>query len=107
MKIILPPNYREFDEPLIFLAGPIKGAPRWQNEAIKILEKLSSEIVIASPSWRIDEKYFGDNKNWEVFGVLGNAEHFRHDKLRKQYCSGGGELTKTGFWKFVNQNRRK
>jgi hypothetical protein len=30
-----------------------------------------------------------------------------YDKLRKQYCSGGGELTKTGFWKFVNQNRRK
>jgi len=30
-----------------------------------------------------------------------------YDKLRKQYSSNGGELTKEGFWKFVNQHHKK
>lgn len=34
---------------LIFLAGPIIGAPNWQQEAINIIHRKAPEIIIASP----------------------------------------------------------
>jgi len=48
-KIFLPPKIEEVNPPLIFLAGPIQGAKHWQNEAIKIIQKLNPAINIASP----------------------------------------------------------
>jgi len=44
--------------PLIFLAGPIQGAPSWHDEAISILHEIDESICIASPcrrKVRIDE----------------------------------------------------
>jgi hypothetical protein len=64
-KIILPPNYPESKNPVIFLAGPIVGAEFWQQEAINIIKKIESglkfEIDIASPSYEIDPKYLEEN----------------------------------------------
>ncbi len=48
-KILLPPEIKKVNPPLIFLAGPIQGAEHWQNEAIKIIQKLNPNINIASP----------------------------------------------------------
>ena len=59
-KIILPVNYPEIEGNLIFLAGPVIGAPRWQNEAIRIIQNLDSEVNIACPSYELDRKYFKD-----------------------------------------------
>ncbi|MCX6728642.1 MAG: hypothetical protein NTV39_02655 [Candidatus Saccharibacteria bacterium] len=44
-----PPEIIEVDSPVIFLAGPIQGAPDWQSEARKIIHKIDESIVVASP----------------------------------------------------------
>ena len=54
MVLYIPPNYHNSEKPLIFLAGPIQGAPRWQNEAVNFLTK-SEAIDLASPRY-IGEK---------------------------------------------------
>ena len=36
--VVIPKTYvEEIGDPIIFLAGPIKGAPNWQSEAITII----------------------------------------------------------------------
>jgi len=47
-QVLVPPVYVEVAGPLIFLAGPIQGAPDWQAEAIRILSAAGG-IAIASP----------------------------------------------------------
>jgi hypothetical protein len=50
MRIYTPPNYvGDENEGLIFLAGPIQGAPRWQDRAVEIFEESRSGRPIASP----------------------------------------------------------
>ena len=56
-KIIIAPNYIEVEGPLVFLAGPIQGAPDWQSEAIEILKTIKP-VHIASP--RRPVKILGD-----------------------------------------------
>lgn len=50
-KIIFPPNYPDLakETPVIFLAGPIQGAPDWHKEAIAYLQKQAPDVVVASP----------------------------------------------------------
>lgn len=69
-KVILPPEYVEIsvNEPVLFLAGPIQGAPDWQNEAISIIHNLASNLDIASP--RRDEfknADYNEQVDWEHF----------------------------------------
>lgn len=47
--LLQPPEIIETDGPIIFLAGPIQGAPDWQSEAAKKIHYLNSAIVVASP----------------------------------------------------------
>jgi len=47
--LLTPPEIVEIDEPIIFLAGPIQGAPDWQATAVAIIHDIDSSIVIASP----------------------------------------------------------
>lgn len=77
IKIIIPNTYiKEITSPLIFLAGPIRGAPNWQNEAIDILSSQNTNLIIASPRKEIeneftkhvlsgDETYFSRQRAWE------------------------------------------
>ena len=58
MNLYTPPDYCNSTNSLIFLAGPIQGAPRWQNEVIKFFANYP--INIASP------RYIG--KNEEMIG---------------------------------------
>lgn len=39
----------ETDLPVIFLAGPIRNAPKWQEEAIKLLLVQNQEVFVAAP----------------------------------------------------------
>ena len=48
-EIIYPPTYKFVSGPLIFLAGPIQGAPDWQKEAIRFIWDMSPKVHIASP----------------------------------------------------------
>lgn len=46
--VLIAPTYRDINDPVIFLAGPIQGAPDWQREAIALLEPTPG-IQVASP----------------------------------------------------------
>lgn len=57
-NILIPKTYIENIEfPLIFLAGPIRSAPQWHNEAIKIIHSQNQNIYIASPKKKVKEKF--------------------------------------------------
>ena len=102
-KLIIPKSYvSELNVPLIFLAGPIKGAPDWQNDAINILFSQESNLAIASPKKDIgnhllkyiaagDNDYFQRQRAWErhyldiaaktgaiLFWLPGEKEHNCH-----------------------------
>ena len=75
--IILPKTYvKDLDSPLIFLAGPIRSAPDWQNKAIGIILSNDPDVVIASPRRELkdefldqqlkgDDSYFHRQRAWE------------------------------------------
>ena len=68
-KLIFPPDYVEVQgAPVVFLAGPIQGAPEWQTEATKILQKLAPEIYIASPRKKyLDGQFvYAEQVDWET-----------------------------------------
>lgn len=99
-KVIIPKTYvQNIEAPLIFLAGPIRSAPNWQDEAIDFLLSQNSDLVIASPRRGVrdkiapyiaqgDENYFPRQRVWErhyldiasktgaiLFWLPGEAEH--------------------------------
>jgi hypothetical protein len=47
--VISPPDYPAIDGPLVFLAGPIQGAPDWQAEVIRLLGELAPTLHVANP----------------------------------------------------------
>lgn len=74
-KLIIAPKYEEINSALVFLAGPIQGAQRWQDEAIKYIQAKAPEINIANPR-RPDEQYhkgefppelYAEQVDWETF----------------------------------------
>lgn len=48
-EVISPIDYTEINEPLIFLGGPIQGAPNWQSRAIEIIHGENPNLWIANP----------------------------------------------------------
>ncbi len=48
-RILVAPEYRELRGALIFLIGPIQGAPDWQADAVRIIHRINKSIHIASP----------------------------------------------------------
>lgn len=99
-KLIIPKTYvQELAAPLIFLAGPIRSAPNWQDKAIDFLFSQKSDLIIASPRRGVrdkiapyivtgDENYFPRQRAWErhyldiasktgaiLFWLPGEAEH--------------------------------
>jgi len=66
--IILPPEYKETPQPVIFLAGPIQGAADWQSEAIDIINQLNPDIIVASPrrSAFCESLNFDEQVDWET-----------------------------------------
>lgn len=99
-KLIIPKTYvLDFEVPLIFLAGPIRSAPNWQDDAIDLLFSQEQNLVIASPRRGSrdkiapyiisgDQNYFPRQRAWErhyldiasktgaiLFWLPGEAEH--------------------------------
>lgn len=75
--VIIPKTYlKEVEAPLIFLAGPIKSAPNWQDKAIDIILSQNKDLIVASPRGGIreviapyilkgDDNYFPRQRAWE------------------------------------------
>jgi hypothetical protein len=67
--LFLAPNSdaSELVSPLIFLAGPILGAPNWQAAAVRKIQRINRDIDIASP--RTPPPFHGDGVKqvqWET-----------------------------------------
>lgn len=66
-RLLIPKHYIEVpNNPVIFLAGPIHAAPRWQERAAKMILKKTKDIIIASPRLILTEyislDYFDESK---------------------------------------------
>lgn len=79
-KLILPKTYMEPDGPVLFLVGPIRGAPRWQQQGFEIIQALDVEnrIYVVSPSDRFDEKYLKMAVQDDGCGFKGGTLFERH-----------------------------
>jgi hypothetical protein len=102
-QLIIPNRFVEIpDTPHIFLAGPIRSAPNWQDEAVNYLFSKNSNLVIISPRRGIrpeiskfivegGETKFTRQRAWEryyldiavkngaiMFWLPGEAEYNRH-----------------------------
>lgn len=67
------PEYVGVNGPLIFLAGPIQGAPDWQAQASEIILSLHPSLYIASPRrhipWRggdFTAEMYNEQVDWET-----------------------------------------
>lgn len=68
-KLVLqPPDIVNVEGKVVFLAGPIQGAPDWQSEAIDIIHELDSGLIVASPRKEYPEGTFVYEKqvDWET-----------------------------------------
>ena len=65
---LTPPEIVETYSPVIFLAGPIQGAPNWQPEAASFIHDIDPEIIVASPRKNYPEGTFVYEKqvDWET-----------------------------------------
>lgn len=103
IKVILPNIYREITEPLIYLGGPIIGAPKWHNQAIDILSSSDSDLIAAVPKKRI-------NPQSQIEILTGDEDHFKRNREWERYYM--NEASKKGsiiFWlpKEENHNCHK
>lgn len=66
--LLQPPEIVETDGPVIFLAGPIQGAPDWQTEAASTIHDIDPLIVVASPRRDYPEGTFvyENQVDWET-----------------------------------------
>ncbi len=76
MKIILPITHAKPEFPLIYLAGPIRSAPEWQDEAIELLLSVMPDCTVANPRRYVsktlqeyvakgDNAFFPRQRAWE------------------------------------------
>lgn len=66
--LLQPPEIIDVEGDVIFLAGPIQGAPDWQSKATEIIHSLNSSIIVASPRKDYPEGTFVYEKqvDWET-----------------------------------------
>lgn len=66
--LLQPPEIVDVEGPVVFLAGPIQGAPDWQSDATRIIHSLNSSLVIASPRKEYSEGTFFYERqvDWET-----------------------------------------
>ena len=65
--LVFPPQIINLSGPVVFLAGPIQGAPDWQQKAIAYFQKHAPSLHIASPrSDYIDTEFvYAKQVDWE------------------------------------------
>jgi hypothetical protein len=74
--VLLPTTMTPIKGPLVFLAGPIQGAPYWQADAIRWFAEYAPAISVASPR-RVDRSRAFDyaaQVDWETHHLRRAAE---------------------------------
>lgn len=68
IMVLFPPSTVAFEGPVVFLAGPIQGAPDWQAEAIRLLGALDPGLHVACPrrAYLPGEFDYGGQVDWET-----------------------------------------
>ncbi len=66
--VVSPPDYPDLDGPLVFLAGPIQGAPEWQVEALGLLGGFAPSLHVANPrrNYLPGSFDYGTQVDWET-----------------------------------------
>lgn len=66
--LLQPPEITKVEGSVIFLAGPIQGAPEWQHVAAGIIHALNSGLIVASPRKQYVKGEFAYEKqvDWET-----------------------------------------
>ena len=88
-KLLLqPPEIVDINSPIIFLAGPIQGAPDWQSKASTTIHEINPTVVVASPRKDYQEGEFVYEKqvDWET-----------------HYLRQAGRIGVVGFWLAAQQ----
>ncbi|MBI2626392.1 MAG: hypothetical protein HYW69_02240 [Candidatus Nealsonbacteria bacterium] len=79
-EVIIAPRYVELQSPIIFLAGPIRGAADWQGQATEYIKRKKPQLNIASPRRLLitqddfPEPMFVEQINWEHYHLRMAAE---------------------------------
>lgn len=83
-RTLVAPMYGKYlRRPMVFLAGPIQCAPRWQDDAVSILHRFAPEIHIANPR-RDDASYghgdfsaqlYAEQVDWETWHLRRSARN--------------------------------
>ena len=81
-KVFIPEEYPKLVGPLIYLAGPVTGAPPWHEEAVRIIHQLNPSIHIAIPNKQAFGKVFDyktqdwkAHHDWETHYLQEAANH--------------------------------
>ena len=78
VEVYYPPEHSGIsgDVPLIFLAGPIQGAPHWQERAIEFFRGRDASLAIACPrtpgEWH---RRYNEQVDWELWHLNRAAEY--------------------------------
>lgn len=90
--LITPNTFVLTDAPLIFLAGPILGAPKWGDEAAIYIMSKHPEFFIASPT---KER----SKNLEKYVLNGQRDYFpRQRAWERHYLNEAALKGSIMFW---------
>jgi len=75
--ILYPPAIQEITGPIVFLAGPIQGAPDWQAKAITYFQSHAPDLHLASPRKEYLEGTFNyaQQVDWESHYLKQAADH--------------------------------
>lgn len=76
MPVLLPPTIGSIAGPVVFLAGPIQGAPDWQSQAITHFTPHLDHVHIASPRRQDESSQFdyAAQVDWETHHLRRAAE---------------------------------
>jgi hypothetical protein len=76
--VLVPPKFTDIEGPLLFLAGPIQGAPDWQRDALRWLALDAPDLTVASPrhAYLPGEFDYAAQVDWET----------HHLRRAAQYC---------------------
>ena len=90
--VIIPKTFVVADRSLIFLAGPIRGAPEWQEEAIDFIMSKKPETYVASPRREV-------RGNVSRYVLSGMDNHFlRQREWERYYLDVASQNGSIMFW---------
>jgi hypothetical protein len=83
-RLIQPPEIVGVEGPIIFAAGPIQDAPKWQYQAAENIHEIDSDIVVASPrkEYAPGEFVYEKQVDWETYYLKGAAYGLEPDRRK-------------------------